>query len=296
MSEAAPGEEDLRYNAGIGNWQNFGRAGFGVEEVHRAAEDWAAALRGVERPWLCWNVDPDWNLVQQRLVSSAGWTPVVGFDPRIGPPPVERDAILIDFNARFKLPTMWLHFPLEFVHRFAPRLAFWHADCLIRFDKMRHLAELFASLEDGEAAAVDANESILVRLRPKRRRYWEVVGCMTRKASQDCFDKGAGWWLHFAEHVSNSPAERAERSKYYWDSGAGIRYWHRKLGGRVRLVPEDYIAEGHFTGIGRSDYKRASPKNQRRNLGAELSLNNNLVECCRKLGLERLLEESEAAA
>jgi len=294
MSGAPLSTEDSLYNAGIGNWEHFGRAGPGLEEVYRATEDWARALDGVAKPWLCWNVDPEWNVAQQRLVRAAGWTPVVGFDPRVGPPPVEPGSILIDFNARFGLPTMWLHFPLEFIHRFADRFAFWHADCLIRTEKMEHLAKLFAELPDGMAAAVDAREGWRVRFRPTRRRYWEVVGCMTRGASADCFAKGCGWWMNFAQHPSNSPAERQARSRYYWDSGAGIRYWHKQLGGRVHVIPEDYIAEGHFTGIGRSDYKRTSPKNHRRNLAGELSLNNDLVACCRKLGLSHILEAQPA--
>jgi hypothetical protein len=93
-------------------------------------------------------------VLQQRLVKEAGWTPVVGFDPRAGAPPVEPGAILIDFNRHFQFPVMFFMFPLEFVFLFAPRLAFWHADLLCRTSRVRELAATFDALKDGEMAAV----------------------------------------------------------------------------------------------------------------------------------------------
>ncbi len=68
---------------GKGNW-----AGFDVpmEKVYEAATEWRQALAGVTRPWLCWNVSDRWCRLQQRLIQEVGWTPVIGFDPRCGPP------------------------------------------------------------------------------------------------------------------------------------------------------------------------------------------------------------------
>ncbi len=278
-------QEDILYQVGTGNWEAFNASPFSLGDVQAAAGEWAAQLLGVERPWLCWNVDHAWCVAQQRLVKAVGWTPVVGFDPRVGPPPVEPGGVLIDFNARFRLPTMWLHFPLEFTHLYCSRLAFWHADCLIRLDKMRALSDLFRSLPDGEMAAVQPKEGWRTRIRPQMRRYWEVVGLTTAAASRNQFENGCGWWISFANHMSSNPEVRAERSKYYWDSGVGIRYWHKSCGGRVHLIPEEYIEEGHFTLIGRKNYKRASPTDHRRNLSLELSLNNDLKNACDKLEL-----------
>lgn len=283
--------EDRLYSVGSGNWRFLKETGITLERIFENAADWAKVLEGVEKPWLCWNVDPDWCTVQQRLVHAVGWTPVVGFDPRVGPPPLERGSILIDFNRKLNLPTMWLHFPLEFSHLYCDRLAFWHADCLIRFEKMQRLASDFADLPDGAIMAVAPTESLIGRLiRANQRRYWEVVGCTTRAASRSCYENGCGWWVNFAEHPSNTPEMTEKRAKYYWDSGSGIRYWHLRCGGDVRLIPESFIAEGHFTLIGRQDYQRRSPINYRRNLSLELSLNNDLVEACRKLGIQSLLE------
>src|SRR5437870_12049476 len=114
---------------GHGNWEAYNLP---LDRIYSAAQEWAGALEGVVRPWLCWNVSPRWCLLQQKLVQQAGWTPVVGFDPRSGPPPLSSDAILIDFNRTFDFPVMFYMFPLEFAYLFAPRLAFWHADLLCR--------------------------------------------------------------------------------------------------------------------------------------------------------------------
>jgi hypothetical protein len=264
--------EEIRYAAGGGNWLRLAEAGIGLEEITASASEWSDALKGVSLPWLCWSVDPDWCLVQQRLVQSVGWTPVVGYDPRTSSPSVVPEAILIDFNRRLQLPTLYMHFPMEFVHLFCDRLAFWHSDLLLRKTKMREFADAFATLPDGTMAAVQPAEGLRDHLFPAKRRYWELLGCTTRGASRDAFEKGCGWWQRFSHHPSNSEAERSRRSKYYWDHGTGIRYWHKKCGGSVHVIPEAYVAEGHFTGIGRADYRRVSPKHFRKDLTAELDL------------------------
>jgi hypothetical protein len=281
--------EEIRFAAGGGNWLRIAEAGVSLEDISASAAEWSNALKGISRPWLCWSVDPNWCLIQQKLVQSVGWTPVVGYDPRTSPPTVVPGAILIDFNRRLQLPTLYMHFPLEFVHLFSDRLAFWHSDLLLRETKMREFADLFANLPDGTMAAVQPAEGLRDRLFPTRRRYWELLGCTTRGASRDAFEKGCGWWQRFSHHPSNPEAERSRRSKYYWDHGAGIRYWHKKCGGSVHVIPEVYVAEGHFTGIGRADYRRVSPKHFKKDLTTELSLNYELDACCQKLGLEDLL-------
>ena len=284
--------ENRLFRFGVGDWQGYHLAEQPLDELMAEARRWGEALRGVKRPWLCWNVDPDWCVVQQRLVREAGWTPLVGFDPRVGPPPLVPGAILVDFNARLRLPTMWLHFPLEFLFLFVEeRLAYWHADCLIRMDKMRRYASLFESLADGEMAAVKPREGWRVRLKPGHHRFWEVLGCSTVGASRRQFELGCGWWMNVAQHPSISAEEAAKRKNLHWECGVGIRHWSRGHGGVVHAIPESEIAEGHFTLIGRKDYKRASPVHFRRDLSRELSLNNDLVESCAKLGLSHVLRD-----
>jgi hypothetical protein len=283
---------NVPHRLGTGDWEAFCMSGVPIAELLGEADRWATSLQGIERPWLCWNVDDDWCLVQQRLVREIGWTPVVGFDPRVGPPPLVRGAVLLDFNEKLRLPAMWLHFPLEFAFRFSERLAFWHADCLIRVEKMRRFAEMFAALPDGEMAAVAPRVRWVRTFRPTR--YWEVLGCCTRGASRSQFENGCGWWMNFFKHPNTPVEEQAMRSRYYWDSGAGILFWRRRIGGIVHKIPEGDIAEGHFTFQRRKDYKRASPINFKRDLSKELSLNNDLGAACDRLGIGHLLG-SEAA-
>ena len=254
------------------------------------ADNWAVSFKGIDRPWLCWNVDDDWCHVQQRLVREVGWTPVVGFDPRVGPPPLFLGAVLIDFNARLKLPSMWMHFPLEFIFRFCDRLAYWHADCLLRIEKMRRYARMFADLRDGEMAAVGPRSVWRVPFAISKRRYWEVLGCSTRGASRSQFENGCGWWMNFPFHISSSAEQIEKRRHYYYECGVGIRFWVTKCGGRLQTIKSADIAEGHFTGIGRKDYKRVSPRHFKRDLSKELSLNNDLRLACAKLGISHLLE------
>ena len=286
---------DAAYRFGTGDWKGFRQSGFTIDLLLEEAGRWSASFQGIERPWLCWNVDSDWCLVQQRLVREVGWTPVVGFDPRVGPPQLVPGAVLVDFNARLQLPSMWMHFPLEFIFRFCDRLAYWHADCLLRIEKMRHYADMFAGLRDGEMAAVRPRETLRSRLWPTRQRYWEVLGCSTRGASRSQFENGCGWWMSFPLHAMHSAERRAQARKYHWECGVGIRFWANSCGGVVREIMAADIAEGHFTGIGRRDYQRASPKNFKRDLSKELSLNNDLRLACAKLGISHLLEPEPIA-
>jgi hypothetical protein len=278
--------------AGIGDWSGFMCSPYTIHDVLDAAESWKAALNGVERAWLCWNVDPDWCLVQQRMVESVGWTPVVGFDPRVGPPPLSPNAILIDFNAAFGLPVMYPHFPLEFAFAFADKLAFWHSDLLLRPEKLKRMADLFERLEDGQMAATEPGSSLKSRiLKRYELRYWELLGCMTKQASLNNFQSGCGWWLCFYLHPNiDADEERKKRMKYHWECGVGIRYWHKIVGGQLVSIPEADIDEGHFTRIRRESYVRAAPDDWRRNLPAELSKNFSLSAACNELGLSEFLK------
>src|ERR1700678_4054910 len=102
--------------SGTGDWKAYSLP---LERIYEAAADWKHRLADVAKPWLCWNVSHRWSYVQQRLVQHVGWTPVVGFDPRVGPPLLAPGAVVIDFNASFQFPVMWPMFPLEFAFLFA---------------------------------------------------------------------------------------------------------------------------------------------------------------------------------
>jgi len=286
-----PSQETDRttYRIGVGNWGAFN---LGLDAVRAAAQRWRLALEGVKQPWLCWNVDPDWCLVQQRLIAQMGWTPVIGGDPRAPRPVLLPSSVLLNFNAEFQLPTMWMHFPLEFAFLFTERLAFWHSDLLVREPKLRGLAKMFAELEDGSLAATEPRRPLSQLLNGKGHRYWELIGCTTRGASQSQFEKGCGWWMNFAAHP-NCPddRERQRRQKYYWDHGVGIRYWSKRYGGKVAAIQEKDVAEGHCTRIGNKDYQCVSPNTEARFLSKDLTHNFDLAKVCRTLELDAFLAE-----
>jgi hypothetical protein len=283
-------DEDIWYTVGQGNWRAFRAAGLDVERVERAAKRWAEALKGIRRPWLCWNVASDWCLVQQRLVKMVGWTPVIGYDPRVGPPAnTVEGAITIDFNAELKLPILYPHFPLEFVFLVCDKLAFWHSDLLIRKELMAELAKKFDAIKDGETIVTKPLPHWGAFVSVYNRRYWELVGCTTRAASRRQFEAGCGWWMSFSEHINcHDDAKRKKRSKYYWDHGSGIYYWHKYCSGNVIALNDKRIHEGHFTKIGNPNYKRAIPANmpeEKRQMSKELIDNFDLLTACSKLAL-----------
>lgn len=293
MAGTADIQQRRLFKFGIGNWSAYWRAGFSIEQLLTAATRWRALLSGIDYPWLCWNVDDDWCYVQQRLVEWAGWTPVVGFDPRVGPPAKRvPNAVVIDFNREFGLPTMFFHFPLEFAFVFADRLAFWHSDLLLAPKKMEALASRFRALEAGEISVTGSRFSLGDVLKPRERRYWELIGCTTREASRDQFEKGCGWWMNFDQHPNcPSAAERTRRQAWYWDHGTGIRYWSRRYGRPVQLVRERYVREGHCTQIKNNDYQRISPNDEKRNLSLDIKHNFELENVCHRLGLGTVLSD-----
>lgn len=114
--------------AGTGDWRAFKK--IPMEKIHESAASWKRQLSGVTKPWLCWNLDNRWCLLQQKLILETGWTPVVGWDPNCGlgrPEKLAPGAIAIDFNELLDLPVMFSHFPIEFVFLWTERLAFRHA-------------------------------------------------------------------------------------------------------------------------------------------------------------------------
>jgi hypothetical protein len=272
---------------GKGNWAGFN---IPLEAIEKAAAEWREALAGIARPWLCWNVSDRWCLLQQRLIQEVGWTPVIGFDPRCGPPrSLLPGSIVVDFNAHFKLPVMWPHFPLEFAHLFSERLAFWHADLLCRLEVMHKLRDTFEALPDGAVAAVPQMGGRRNFFKFRHHRYWELVGCTTRSASESQFQHGSGWWRYIKYHPQcTDKSEFRRRARYYYDSGVGIMYWKRKYGGKLIDIPEKLVAEGHCTSINRKNYQVVDPSGPR-NLGAEIDMNFDIEEVAARLGIAHLL-------
>lgn len=277
------------YRIGRGNWDAFD---LGIETVLRAAEHWKAAIGELHRPWLCWSVDGDWSIVQQRLVRGAGWTPVVGFDPRAGRPPAIPEAVVVDFNRSLNLPVLFPHFVLEYAFAFSERLAFWHSDLLLTEAHMAAFARQFAGLEDGAMAAVADPSGWRRWIAGPKRRYWELLGCTTRGASRSQFDQGSGWWMHFSKH----PNFRGRRDgKFHWEYGCGIEHWKRALGGSVSDIDGRRIAYGHFTRINRRGYVARERNNVFRNLQVDIAENYDLEACAAGLKLTHLLPANAAA-
>jgi hypothetical protein len=283
-------------HVGQGHWRAFRALGLDIQAVREIAVGWQAELGQISHPWLCWNVDEDWCLIQQRLVQSVGWTPLVGFDPRVGPPrKLAKGAIVFDFNSRLGLPLLYPHFPLEFCFAFCDRLAFWHSDLLIRPGKMQALADRFRMLRDGETAASWASPGWRHIFSEKHQRFWELVGCTTRGASLDQFNKGCGWWMGYWAHPNCAPADsELIRKKYYWDHGAGVYFWSKRKGGSVTALASKHYEEGHFTKIGNTRYVRTTPlrngSDAERSMSDEIRQNFDLQAACRKLDLLHLLD------
>lgn len=291
---AGKSRTEIEHRAGQGNWGAYRALAMEVAPIREAARKWEHALRRVERPWLCWNVDDQWCLVQQRLVQEVGWTPVVGFDPRVGPPQlVAPGAVVIDFNEGIGLPVLYPHFPLEFAFLFADRLAFWHSDLLVRLPLLHALARHFAAQADGSTTVTASSPGLRHLLSVAKQRHWELIGCTTRAASLGQFEAGCGWWMEFWEHPNCPGAEEREhRRRYYWDHGAGIYFWHRRLGGKVEVIRDKSLHDGHFTKIGKKDYVRSvvmPGSDAQRSMNREINENFDLASACRSLGLGHLV-------
>ena len=273
-------------NLGRATWKDFNLS---LEKIFSAAKDWKSKLKGIKKPWLCWNVSSDWCLLQQKLVIETGWTPVIGFDPRAGPPStVLKESILIDFNEHFGFHMMKPHFPLEFAFLFCERLAFWHSDLLLSIRKMKKYAFLFESLKDGEIAAVKDTGGLTNLFNFKTHRYWELLGCTTKAASKSQFINGCGWWRHFYLHPNFN--SKKYNKKYHWEYGCGIKWWKKNIKGNIVDIKVKDIIDGHFTRINAKNYKKSPTINEVRNLPIELNDNFNLRECAKKMAIDHLLD------
>lgn len=282
-------------HVGQGNWRAFRALGVSLPDVMAVARSWSSVFAGIERPWLCWSVNDEWSIVQQRLALSVGWTPVVGFDPRSGAPQQSaKGAIVIDFNHDLCLPVLYPHFLLEFAFLFCDRLAFWHSDLLVGEERMRATAATFQALKDGQTAAVRFPQNLKSLFSRKQQRYWELVGCTTRAASRGQFEAGCGWWMDFWAHPNQPDGERVKATRY-WDHGSGILYWREHEGGKCVLLNERDFRNGHFTKIGNSNYKRFreadSLSDARRSMAFEIRENFDLAQACRALGLQKYLAQ-----
>lgn len=250
---------------GTGNWEVFPKEL--LPELFAAAAEWRDALRGIERPWLCWCVADDWCLVQQRLVQQVGWTPVVGTDGSVPRPRLAPGAVFVDFNDRLKLPLMWMPFVQDFVHLMCSRMAFWHSDVLPPVSVMRTLAREFENAADGTIVVSRVKTGLLQPLRrwrkgrpPFYRCYGNYATCSTAGASQRLWDDGCGWWRNPQFH----PNARAEivAARPHWEHGVGIWLWEKYCQGRVVKLSVEMTPYHYSTH--HPDYVRR--KNDRRQL------------------------------
>ncbi|TWT89740.1 hypothetical protein Mal64_01190 [Pseudobythopirellula maris] len=274
--------------AGDGNW--LVAPDDMVDRVREAAESWRGALSGVVRPWLCWCVDEEWSVAQQRLVADAGWTPVVGSDSpgRVGS--LVDGAIAVDFAGDLGLVKMRPHFVIEFAFLLADRLAYWHSDVLLPPALMREAAQQFEWIAPGGQCGVVEKPglgTIVERWRRGHRLFWsrvfEVIGCVTAEASRSQFDEGLGLWRNTHWHPHAGPAAR--RSPPHYEFGVGWGRWARRH-------PESFTRLGfdiepyHFTQINNPGYKSVvDPRDKRRFKGEELRRNYDLQQLCRELGI-----------
>jgi hypothetical protein len=279
---------------GTGNWGAFPHDR--VPLVLEAAKDWRRALSGIERPWLCWCVHDDWCVLQQRLVQSCGWTPVVGTDGRVSSPTVLEGSVFVDFNAKLRLPVMWMHFPLEFAFAFCDRLAFWHSDVLPPVAVMKEVGAEFEAIRPGEYIGVFDHPGTRMRLRrlwrgirrldPERlwnlnaKRYFEVIGCTTAEASRQQFECGCGIWRHIDRHPNASANVRSGRRPHY-EHGVGVWYWQTMFGGRARKLSVD-IDPYHYVTKGRSRFRNSTGEQEK---GTALRQAFQLNELAHTLGL-----------
>lgn len=277
--------DDILFRTGKGHWNYFQLS---LDEIKYSAEKWRQEVNGIDKLWLCWNVDPEWCLVQQKLVSNLGWTPLVGGDPRAKKPSLLKESIYIDFNQDFKLPMLHMLFPIEFSFLFAEKLAFWHSDLLVRESKLSKVNDIFNSINDGDMVVTEPSRSLRMKIMKQSNRYWELLACTTKAASQSQFDCGSGWFGHVHKHPNSPSGEFKTKSKLYYDHGTGIKYWakkHKPINSNIELIKEAYIEEGHCTRIRKPEYIAQSPNNSKRDLSKDLTANYDLKHECEKLDL-----------
>jgi hypothetical protein len=214
---------------GTGNWEAWSED---ISAIEHASLKWKEKLEGVNKPWLCWCLDDDWSILQQKLIKGIGWTPIVGTDSNIKEPTILDGSIHIDFNEDLKLPTMWMHFPIEFAHLFVDKLAFWHSDLLCSEAAMKEYAYIFENLPDGEIAAVKHLHGWFGLKERHKNHYGELIACTTKSASKSQFVNGCGWWRNINEHP-NYKKEVVGGNKVYYEHGKGIWIWEKHFGGKI---------------------------------------------------------------
>jgi hypothetical protein len=265
------------HRVGTGNWEAWN---CGLEPIFDAAEDWKSHLSGIAKPWLCWNLDDKWCQVQQKLVLGIGWTPIVGNDTGVEAITLLDGSVYVDFNKILKLPSMWMHFVIEFAFLFAERLAFWHSDLLCSREAMARYATVFTDLKDGEMAAVKHLHGWFGFRDRHKNHYGELLACTTRGASRSQFTNGCGWWRHIECHPNYNKVFHKGQS-YYYEHGVGIWIWNKKFGGHVRVIKVNE-KDGHC-----SAYLQNLPKLQTKQ--AEMNNYCDLVSIASNLGIENLL-------
>ncbi len=280
-------DERAQFLFGRGGWPAFHRIDYDIENLFKAAEQWQKDLEGLDKAWLVWNAHDDWCVVQQKMIERAGWTPLVGCDPRIGKPSsLSKNAIFYDFNKTLQLPFLHPIFVLEFVFLFIDKLAFWHSDLLLPDEKMLKLAQTFDQLQDGQTCAVKHWHR--KRFWRKPQRAWELVGCTTRSASKHQFEVGAGWWSNIHAHINcQSEAEAMFRKeKVNWDHGAGIKYWKDKYKGDLKYIPLEYVEKGHFSPTSHPNLFVRKKHDIGRNLQEQLDSQSGVELACEKVGID----------
>ncbi|WND03461.1 hypothetical protein QGN29_03630 [Temperatibacter marinus] len=295
---STPVEEDLEslspevknYRFGRGGWPAFHNYGMPIQELLKAAEKWAEAFEGIEKPWLVWNAHPEWCIIQQNLVESVGWTPIVGFDPRLGPPEKKSpNAIIYNFNSDLDLLYMSPMFVIEFLFCYADKMAMFHSDFLLAPEDLAVYAKQFEQLKDGETIATSFWR--LNRFWRKPDRHWELLACNTRAASKSQFDQAADWWCNIHDHI-NCPDEAGyelRKTKVGWDHTSGILFWEKYCGGTVHKIPLSKIEHGHFSPSSHPlRFNRTNHEKSRRvrDLKSQLDKSINIKEACAYVGLD----------
>ncbi|QTH63122.1 hypothetical protein J1N51_10240 [Psychrosphaera ytuae] len=262
---------------GTGNWEAWGTD---ISSIKEAAEDWKKALEGIEKPWLCWALDDNWNILQQQLVKEAGWTPIVGNDTGLKKPTILPGSVYVNFNERLQLPTMWMHFPIEFAFLFCEKLAFWHSDLLCSRSDMKQYAKTFEALKPGEMAAVKHTHGWWGLKDRFRNHFGELVACTTKEASLDQFNNGCGWWRHI-EHHPNFDKAFHKGAKYYYEHGTGTWVWNKKFKGVVKTLKVNE-KDGHASA-------RVNNKPERATKAEELNEYSDLADITKALKIDDLL-------
>lgn len=271
---------------GTGNWRALRRSS---DDLERAAEIWKQELGGVQKAWLCWNMNDKWCLLQQKLILEAGWTPIVGWDPNSkpdGPGKLVSGSLAIDFNKHLKFPVLFPHVPMELAFLWADKLAFWHADLILTREKMRKAVNVFENMNDGDVSAVFSYGGLRTLFKREEHRYWEVLGCITKSASADMFKHGCGWWRHWAKNHLNAPLDEHQisyRRSFCWDHGGGVLFWSKEHKGRINKISEKFIKEGHFSVTSKRNYQKGDSKS------AEMDINFDLEQIAKRFGIVDLL-------